>query len=226
MLSAPTFFTLLVFIIINFLILFLVKARTTTVVSLIIVHLVAVLFFSLSIASHEFFKEIVLSLIVYSMVILFLISNDDLVHKEISIHKVASFKLALLKISGLAIFFMIIFAMIFSLTKNLDKFANLMLEEKSDWQNEVVLNPMILPSHPVHIAVKKFYLGKSFTNSLLDEMTSKFERNDKKLARLKDKLSDNFLLKRSSDMIVIIVAISSILLLLSQKKNKENNESL
>lgn len=69
------FFTLLVFVVINFFILFIVKTRTSLVITVIIAHLVAVLFFSLSIENYAAFREITLALIVYSMVILFLISN-------------------------------------------------------------------------------------------------------------------------------------------------------
>ena len=69
------FLTLLVFVVINFLILFIVKTRTSLVVSIIAAHLVAVLFFSLSIEDYASFREITLALIIYSMVILFLISN-------------------------------------------------------------------------------------------------------------------------------------------------------
>ena len=47
--------------------------------------------------------------------------------------------------------------------------------------------------------------------------------NDHKRARLKDKLSDNFLLKRSSDVILIIVAVSTSLLLLGAKKTENNS---
>jgi hypothetical protein len=226
MLLAPTFFTLLVFIIINFLILFLVKTRATTVVSLIIAHLVCVLFFSISIANSEFFKEIVLALIVYSMVILFLISNEDLAHKKVPAYEIASYKVTLAKISLAAIFFLVIFSTTFSLVKNLDKFTKISLEKKSDLQNEIIINQVKSRSHSVHIAVKKFYLEKTSPNNSLDKIESKFEHNEKKLARVKDKLLDNFLFKRSSDMIVIIVAISSILLLLSNKKINKSDESL
>ena len=82
---------------------------------------------------------------------------------------------------------------------------------------------MILPSYAVHIAVKKFYLGKKFEDDWSDKTYAEIELNEKKRARLKDKLSDNFLLKRSSDVILIIVAVSTSLLLLGNKKTEKNS---
>lgn len=76
------FFTILVFVIINFAILFTVKTRTSLVISVIIAHLIAVLFFSISIANYDSFREITLAFIIYSMVILFLISNYGLIVVE------------------------------------------------------------------------------------------------------------------------------------------------
>ena len=82
---------------------------------------------------------------------------------------------------------------------------------------------MILPSHPVHIAVKSFYLGKKFEEEWSDKSYANLEINERKRARLKDKLSDNFLLKRSSDVILIIVAVSTGMLLLTNKKTEANS---
>ncbi len=98
-----------------------------------------------------------------------------------------------------------------------------MREKKFSKQNEIMENPMILPSHPVHIAVKSFYLGKKFEEEWSDKSYANLEINERKRARLKDKLSDNFLLKRSSDVILIIVAVSTGMLLLTNKKTEANS---
>lgn len=45
------------------------------------------------------------------------------------------------------------------------------------------------------------------------------DMNLRKKLRLKKRLSENFLLKRSSDVILIIVATTSIILLLQRKRN-------
>ncbi len=215
MLIDAKFLTLLVFIAINFLILFRIKTRTTIVTSLIISHLMAVLFFSISISSYNSFKEIVLALIIFSMVILFLVSNYNPIY--LANAEVPKFKLHLLRFfiaPFVAIFVVAVFLAIFSITKNLPEISKIIVDRQVEKQEEVLQNPMILPSHPVHIAVKKFYLGKKFEDSWSDKTYVELEMNDRKRARLKDRLSDNFLLKRSSDVILIIVAISTSLLLL------------
>jgi hypothetical protein len=219
MLIDTKFFTLLAFIVINFLILFAVKTRTTTIISLIIAHLVAVLFFSLSISNYNSFKEIVLALIIYSMVILFLISNYVAIF---SVDEVASkIKARWQKyFSYFAVFsiVMIAFLVIFFIAKDISKVSDLIRDKKIAKQSEAVENPMVLPSHAVHIAVKSFYLGKNFQKDWSDKTYEKLEINERKKARLKDKLSDNFLLKRSSDVILIIVAATTVMLLLRRKK--------
>lgn len=215
MLIDAKFLIILVFIAINFLILFRIKTRTTIVTSLIISHLMAVLFFSISISSYNSFKEIVLALIIFSMVILFLVSNYNPIY--LANAEVPKFKFPLLRVfiaPFVVITVAVVFVAIFSITKNLPGISKIIVDRQVEKQEEVLQNPMILPSHPVHIAVKKFYLGKKFEDSWSDKTYVELEMNDRKRARLKDRLSDNFLLKRSSDVILIIVAISTSLLLL------------
>lgn len=220
--------TVTIFIIINFLIIILVKTRTTTVTSLIIAHLILVLFLSLSISNYNSFKEIVLSLVAYSMVILFLISNYNPIFLE-EIDVIEEKYSRFFTISSLLVAAFVIFFLLFGMIKNTAEIAQAVQDKKFEKQNEIMSNPMILPSHAVHIAVKKFYLGKSFINEemrsdeLLDKAQIVFEINQTKKARLKDKLSDNFLLKRSSDVIVIIVAIITSILLLSKREIKINS---
>lgn len=218
------FFTLLTFIIINFLILFTIRTRTTIITSLIIAHLVAVLFFSLSISNYNSFKEIVLSLIVYSMVILFLISNYNPIYlTDDQTNKVNESRSSLFIVPIISAGILVIFCAVFLITKNIPDISHVIHEKEAEKQNEIIKNPMILPSYAVHIAVKKFYLGKKFEDDWSDKTYAEIELNEKKRARLKDKLSDNFLLKRSSDVILIIVAVSTSLLLLGSKKTEKNS---
>jgi hypothetical protein len=173
------FFTILVFVVINFFILFIVKTRTTLVISVIITHLIAILFFSLSIVNYDAFKEITLSLILYSMVILFLISN----YGTITVNDEDSGE------SRRHIFFngviCVIAAAVFLLLINVVK--NVGDSRKS---------PVFMQEQGTKIS----------------------DYNSMKKARMRDKLLDNFLLKRSSDVILIIVAASTTLLLLSRKE--------
>ena len=218
------FLTLLTFIVINFLILFVIKTRTTIVTSLIIAHLIAVLFFSLSISNYNSFKEVVLALIIYSMVILFLVSNYNPIYlagNEANKNKESRIKMFFVPMMCLIV--LMLFCSLFFVAENIAQISEDVRERKMVKQEEVVKNPMILPSHAVHIAVKKFYLGKKFEEEWSDKTYAELEMNERKRARLKDKLSDNFLLKRSSDVILIIVAVSTSLLLLGTKKTEKNS---
>lgn len=218
------FFTLLAFIAINFLIIFAVQSRTSTVIGLIISHLVAILFFSLSINNYEAFKEITLGLVVYSMVILFLISNYT--HNSSALDqdsKVKASQPSIFFIAAIALPLLVIFFLSLAVAQNINFVAESTHEKKFKQQSEAAGNPMILPSHPVHIAVKEFYLGKKFSDELPEKIDAQNEISNHKRARLKDKLADNFLLKRSSDVIFIIVSASAVLLLLSTNSSKENS---
>jgi hypothetical protein len=195
--SIAQFLTLLVFITINFLVLFNIRTRTTIIISLIIANLIAVLFFSISITNHASLKEIILALIIYSMVVLFLISNYNPLPSNID--KPAKIKLLQLKnllMIPIVIAALAMFCTLFFLTNNLTKIADNIHDEKLIAQSEAVTKPAIENSNP--------------------------EINEKKRARLKDKLSGNFLLKRSSDMILLIVAVSAGLLLLAQRNLKKD----
>lgn len=217
----PKILTLLVFIIINFLIIFAIKSRTTMVISLIISHLVMVLFFGLLVFNYNSFKEIVLGLILYSMVTLFLISNyDRILFEEGRLQESLYSYKSIFKILSLAIIVVGIFVVSFSVVKNIPKISEFVHEENLVRQEEFIKNPMILPSHPAHIAVKKFYLGKKINDAWSDKGYDSLALSERKRVILKDKLQDTFLLKRSSDMILIVVAIGSCLLLLIRKETE------
>lgn len=222
-------FVVLIFVVISFAIIFAIKLRTTAVIAIIIAHLMAVLFFSLSISNYNSFKEITLALVAYSMMLLFLISN----HNPIFFDKKNSPTLLRnwrfwIRGALASIVVVAVFSAIFLVTKEVPKISKSIADDKLERQNEVLQNPMILPSHPVHIAVRKFYLGKkmeSDSGDWVDKVQMKSEINERKQARLKDKLADNFLLKCSSDVILIIVAVSTSLLLLGARKIENNTEN-
>lgn len=75
-------FTLLIFAAINFSIVFIVKTRTSLVISVILSHLVALLFLSVSMTDFQSFRELTLAIVIYSMTILFVISNFGLIKVE------------------------------------------------------------------------------------------------------------------------------------------------
>ena len=173
------FFTILVFVAINFFILFIVKTRTTLVIGVIITHLIAVLFFSLSIANYDAFKEITLALILYSMVILFLISNYGTI--VVSGEDIRKSRRHIFLNGVICVIAAAVFLLLITVVKNVGDLHDL----------------------PV----------------IMQEQEAKIPDHDlMKKARMGDKLLDNFLLKRSSDVILIIVAASTTLLLLSRKE--------
>lgn len=219
----------LVFVVMSFLAIFLVRTRTTVVTTLIITHLVLVLFLSLSVASYHSFKEIVLALVAYSMVLLYLISNNNPIFSQAE-RIVLNFrdKIFLLKFIATGLLVLVIASAMFVIAKNVSEISQKVADKRSDREVEIMMNPMLLPSHPVHISVRKFYLGKKMTSDgdeWGDKVQARAEINEKKQAKLKDKLADNFLLKRSSDVILIIVAVSTSLLLLGARKIENNNEN-
>jgi D-alanyl-lipoteichoic acid acyltransferase DltB (MBOAT superfamily) len=217
----------LVFVIISLLIIFSIKSRTTAVITLIIAHLVLVLFFSLSISNYNSFKELVLGLVAYSMVLLFLISNHNPIFSYDAKHSPKQHsKWSAIYVPLVTFAILIVVVAIFLVVQNVPRISQSISDKKIEKQNEALLNPMILPSHPVHVAVRKFYLGKKMEsdgNAWVDKVQLQSEINERKQARLKDKLADNFLLKRSSDVILIIVAISTSLLLLGARKTENNS---
>lgn len=192
------FLTLLVFIIINFSILLRVKQRISVLIAIIIAHLFAIIFFSISTVNYIALKEMVLALVVYSMVILFLVASYDF--EGVAADKVVKNKWTILFFgAGISLLLALFFAMFF-LSESLPKIAKKIHEQKVVTRDENVATAASSASGAITVA----------------------EINQKKRARLKDKLSDSFLFKRSSDVILIIVAASTTLLLATNRtaKNK------
>ena len=167
-------------------------------------------------------------MIVYSTVILFLISNYNPVYlasdkaskiKDSRYSRILSYGKKSIIFSGA----LVVFLSLFWIAKNTADIADTIQDKKLAQQEEIMNNPMITPSHAVHATIKTFYLGKSPKEEWDDKFNDKLEINERKMARLKDKLSDNFLLKRSSDVILIIVAITTSLLLFGYKKTENNS---
>jgi hypothetical protein len=111
------FFTLLIFIFVNFFAIFLIKTRTTAVINVISTNLLVLLFLALSISNYIFLREIALHLIIYSMVVLFLISNyenNKIIEGKTTVNKPNWQKIFLVSFSGL-ILLALISAVIFNL---------------------------------------------------------------------------------------------------------------
>ncbi|MFM7702722.1 MAG: hypothetical protein ACKO6C_04615 [Alphaproteobacteria bacterium] len=200
-------------------ILFFIKTRTNRIIALISSHLAIILLFDIYLNSFNNFKEIVLVITIYSMTVLFLISDNKSFYVELK-EAIETNNFFKLKLPFLLLIFGTILAVILIAIKIPD-INKIISQKKINRDNEMVINPLILPSHPVHIAVKKFYLGKKFDDNFSDSISVALEKNEKKRAKLKDKLQDNIFLKSSSNIILIIVASLTALLILSSNKTKE-----
>jgi divalent metal cation (Fe/Co/Zn/Cd) transporter len=141
----------------------------------------------------------VLALVVYSMVILFLVATYDFEGLELD-KKVKNKWAVLLFGAGISLLITLFFAM-FSLSESLPKIAKKIQEQKIAMRNENVATTTASSSGAITVA----------------------EINQKKRARLKDRLLDSFLFKRSSDVILIIVAASTALLLATNRSAKNNS---
>lgn len=213
------FFIIIIFSLICLAILFFIKTRTNRIIALISSHLAIILMFDIYLNSFNNFKEIVLVITIYSMTVLFLISDNKSFYVDLkeNLEKTNFFKL---KFPLFLLIFGTILAVILIAIK-IPEVNKIISQKKINRDNEMVINPLILPSHPVHIAVKKFYLGKKFDNNYSDSISVALEKNERKRAKLKDKLQDNIFLKSSSNIILIIVASITALLILSSNKSKE-----
>lgn len=200
---------LLAFIVINFLILFVVKTRTTTVISLIIAHLIAVLFFSLSISNYDSFKEIVLGLIIYSMVTLFLVSNYRPIHLEEEANKNKDLRVKILTIFTAGTIVFIVFILTFWIAKNISSVGGEVAAKQMEMRQSQTTVAI-----PKHVAETQRLLSYKESGKWIKEKPHAPEISSGKKERMSRNLQDNFLFKRSSDVILIIVAFSVILMLL------------
>lgn len=191
--------TILLFAAINFSILFIVKSRTAAVIGLITSHLAAIIFFSLSIANYNIFEEITLALIVYSMTTLFLISNHNQLHLgDEENTQTKNSKSSKIFVFAFLISFLAVFLAFFLIIKKLPEISQNSAPELLFWSEE-------------KLAETNFTQNSSRLEN--DELFLK-----RKKARLRNKLSDNFLLKRSSDVILISAFLIAMSLILSSKK--------
>lgn len=184
----------LIFVIVGIASIFAVKTRTSNVAALIIVHLLLIFFLSLTITNYSSFKEIILTIISYLMLVLFLITNYDIAKN----YDESKGSRALQdKVSWLTKFFIGVGCfLIFSASLYLTDIAfDKMKSERNNPQNRVesVLQPIVENSE------------------------------SRKIMRVQKKLSENFLFKRSSDIILIIAIASLVLLVMQRKENSTNS---
>ncbi len=197
------------------------------VIGFITLQLVIILFFSTSISNYNAFKEIVLALIAYSMMNLFLISNYDVHHsvKETKVRKFLSQNLFL--ITAAILISVTVSQIILFVVKNVPEVSKsiqeVRLSRESQILNQAMESQINSSAEISNILVRERNREKKLTVEQIDKMrSSKLEISEKKKARLKDELSDNFLFKRYSDVILIIASVSACLLLLTGDKPKHH----
>ncbi|MFM7620310.1 MAG: hypothetical protein ACKO47_01715 [Alphaproteobacteria bacterium] len=226
--------TILVFVIINLLIFFAVKTRTSIVISLLISCLVTILFFSQILLNYNSFKEVILALVIYAMVILNLVISDTnsqasqvkIDQKKLSSQSNHLFHKSFSKLTSkfsLAIFFLIIFGAVLLINTRLGEIYEEVKEKKYNKQNEIILNPIMLPSHPVHQYVWQNYFNKNSQKNIQFEQSESASENEFKKAQMKNELSNNFILKRASEVLIIICGIIC-LALINLKKNHNSQQ--
>lgn len=213
--------TILVFIIINFLIIFKAKTRTTIVISLISSHLIIALLLTITIINHNAFREIILALIIYSMVILFLISNYNPIYLGNSHNKKHSLRNIPLQLPIAILITIIAFFGLFFVTKNINPLSKSINKAIIAKEEKSKKNPALSKNYPSHKLVQERYFDKIAKSKILINNNNTTKIDPIKMRVLKEKLQDNFLLKRSSDIILIICAITAILLVFSASFKEE-----
>jgi hypothetical protein len=113
------------------------------------------------------------------MVILFLISNYNPIYfTDEQSNKANESRTSLFMVPIISAGVLVIFCAVFLIAKNIPDISKVIQEKEAEKQNEIVKNPMILPSYAVHIAVKKFYLGKKFEDDCSDKTYAEIELNE------------------------------------------------
>ena len=216
---------IIIFTLISLSILFLIKTRTTRIIAIISSQLSIIFIFNLYLTTFNNFKEFILVITIYSIVILFLISNNKSFFVDLKEEKILNYKNNFFKFYlPLLILIISIVSCIILMINTTTDISKIIIEKKLNQKNELLVNPLLLPSHSVHMTVKRFYLGKKFSEIPSDNVENALEENIFKRQKIKEKLSNNMMLKRTSDIIIILVGMISAILILSNKKT--NNYQL
>lgn len=217
----PKIITVLLFIIINFTVLFFVKTNINKAISLIFSYLVTVLFLAMNVSSYDNLKEIIVLSAAYLSVVLFLVFNcDSLILEETKKSKIKKIQHVFFIVPALVFTVLIIFFSTFWITKNIPKISSFVEEKKIEIKNKELFGSLKNPSDEITIDEAKGIAPRPI--AVVDNQPYKtqdeFNMNMRRRARLKDQLSDSFLLKRSSDLILFIMVLSVFPLLILRKK--------
>ena len=221
MLFDPKIITVLLFIIINFTVLFFVKANINKAISLIFSYLVTVLFLAMTVSSYDNLREIIVLSAAYLSVVLFLVFNcDSLILEEAKKSKIKKIQHVFFIVPALIFTVLIIFFSTFWITKNISKISSFVEEKKIEIKNKELFASLKTPSDEITIDEAKGIAPRpiAVADNQPYKTQDEFNMNMRRRARLKDQLSDSFLLKRSSDLILFIMVLSVLPMLILRKK--------
>ena len=170
---------------------YIVKTRTSRVLSLVLVHLLLIFFLSLAITNYKSLQEIILTIISYLMLVLFLLINydvaknsDEELNSKEPFYKASGYIKVLVGVGC----FLVFSAALYLANIVFDK----MKFERNNAQSQIERSLQSIPENS----------------------------ENRKIIGYQKTISENFLFKRSSDIILIIVFASLVLLVMQRKENK------
>lgn len=208
MLFETTTLPILFFITLNFLILFFLKKEIDQIIGLIFSYVLIIIFFTITISNYDILKEIILILSCYLITLLIIINglNSSIEIEEKSLKKFTKFVLFPFSILGIVA----VFLMIILVINNISQVSNLVETRKLTQKNEELFKNNIPNQENLNLELA------NNKNNQIKEISVKeakfFNTSDRKRDYLKEKLSENFLLKRSSEIILLIATLPLILI--------------
>ena len=207
------------YIVLNLFNIFVIKTRNSNIVALIASNLLLLLIFALVITNYQLFKELAIMLVIFASIILLLISDYNPIFSSINQ------KLNLINIFHNKTFFLIIFfcfTALFFITKEIPKISSEINNSSSIIQLKSNQVQLLSRSHPVHLLVEEVYF-RNTPKSSVDLQYKEYNQDNKERSILKNKIKNNILFKRITDILLIIVIfINCSLLLYSRCYTKSN----
>jgi len=201
---------LISYIVLNLFNIFIVRTRNSNIVALIASNLLLLLVFALVITNYQLFKELAVMLIIFASIVLLLISDYNPIFSGINQ------KLNLINISHNKILFLMIFLCfiaLFFVAKEIPKISSEIANSSSAIQLKSNQSQLLSRSHPAHLLVEEVYF-KNTPKSSVDIQNKEYRQDNQERSALKNKIKNNILFKRITDILLIIVIVINCSLLL------------
>jgi hypothetical protein len=205
---------ILFFVTLNFLILLFIKKEIDQIIASIFSYALIIIFFTITISNYNILKEIILILSCYLIGLLFIINglNSSIEIEEKSLKKFTKFIVFPFSILGIVA----VFLMIILVINNISEVSNVVEAKKLTQKNEDLFKNKDSNQENLNHELP------NDKNNQIKEISVKEEKffniSDRKRDYLKEKLSENFLLKRSSEIILLIATLPLILIFKSKKE--------